>query len=54
MGAAGVLHLVIATQLLVSAAPASALFGAFGAAQLFWVLPTLMQWGRKWYYAGIT
>jgi hypothetical protein len=53
VGAAGVLHLVIATQLLASAAPASALFGAFAAAQLFWVLPALMQWGRRWYYAGI-
>lgn len=53
--AAGALHLVIAAQLLplASAAAAAVLFGAFGAAQLFWLLPTLMQWGRKWYYAGI-
>lgn len=55
VGAAGIVHLAIAGQLFASSslAPVAALFAVFGVAQLFWAAPTLLQWGKKWYYAGI-
>jgi hypothetical protein len=50
---AGILHLVM-TSNLISRAP---MFGTFflvaGIAQLFWALPMVKRWGRIWYYIGI-
>jgi uncharacterized membrane protein HdeD (DUF308 family) len=50
---AGILHLVLAANLIVR----GPLFGIFfliaGIAQLFWALPMAKRWGKMWYYVGI-
>jgi uncharacterized membrane protein HdeD (DUF308 family) len=50
---AGILHLVLAANLIAR----GPLFGIFfliaGIAQLFWALPMAKRWGKMWYYVGI-
>ena len=50
---AGILHLILASNVITR----GALFGIFfivaGLAQLFWVLPMIKRWGRMWYFIGI-
>ena len=53
-GIAGILHLVYAYN---GIGRGVSLFTIFfivaGIAQLFWVLPMVKRWGRKWYVVGI-
>ena len=53
IGIAGILHLEIATEVLALSPFAAAIFIAFGVPQVFWILPTVRRWGKKWYIAGI-
>jgi hypothetical protein len=50
---AGILHLILASNVITR----GALFGIFfivaGLAQLFWLLPMIKRWGRIWYFIGI-
>lgn len=50
---AGVLHLVLAPNMLNFNPNGAVLFFAGGAAQVFWALPTARKWGKVWYGAGI-
>jgi hypothetical protein len=53
-GIAGILHLVLASN---GISRGLSLFTIFfivaGIAQLFWIIPVVKRWGRKWYYVGI-
>jgi hypothetical protein len=53
-GIAGILHLIYAYN---GIGRGVSLFTIFfivaGIAQLFWVLPMVKRWGRKWYVVGI-
>jgi hypothetical protein len=55
IGIAGLLHLVYAYNGI--SRGGVSLFTIFfivsGIAQLFWVLPMVKRWGRKWYFVGI-
>ena len=51
---AGILHLIWASSIIGKAPPTfSIFFIVSGIAQVFWALPMIKQWGRKWYYIGI-
>jgi hypothetical protein len=50
---AGILHLIIATNVLGFSLNIGTFFIVVGIAQLFWVLPMIRRWGRPWYYGGI-
>jgi hypothetical protein len=51
---AGILHLIWASSIIGKAPPTfSIFFIVSGIAQVFWFLPMIKQWGRKWYYIGI-
>jgi hypothetical protein len=50
---AGILHLLMAPNMLAFNPNATILFGVGGAAQLFWVVPMVRKWGRVWYSVGI-
>jgi len=50
---AGILHLIIATNVLGFSLSIGTFFIVAGIAQLFWVVPMIRRWGRPWYYAGI-
>jgi uncharacterized membrane protein HdeD (DUF308 family) len=51
---AGILHLIWASSIIGKAPPTfSIFFIVSGIAQIFWALPMIKQWGRKWYYIGI-
>jgi hypothetical protein len=50
---AGILHLVIATNVLGFSLNIGTFFIVAGIAQLFWVVPMIKRWGRPWYYVGI-
>jgi len=50
---AGILHLIIASNVLGFAPPIGIFFIIAGIAQLFWVVPIIRRWGRIWYYVGI-
>ena len=54
-GIAGLLHLVYASNGIsrVGVSLFTIFFIIAGIAQLFWVLPMVKQWGRKWYVVGI-
>ncbi|MFZ1076024.1 MAG: hypothetical protein WAN47_01185 [Nitrosotalea sp.] len=51
----GIMHLFLASQLLsISTAPKIMVFFLIvGILQLFWVIPTIKQWGSFWNYVGI-
>jgi hypothetical protein len=51
---AGILHLVMTSNLIGRAPMFGTFFLVAGIAQLFWVLPMIKRWGRIWYYIGIT
>ena len=52
-GIAGILHLILASNV-ISRSPNSGMFFILsGITQLFWVLPMVKQWGKLWYYVGI-
>ncbi|MGI0005355.1 MAG: hypothetical protein ACREAO_06060 [Nitrososphaera sp.] len=50
---AGILHLMLAPNMLDFNPNGAILFFVGGAAQLFWALPMAKRWGRPWYAAGI-
>jgi hypothetical protein len=52
-GTAGILHLIIASNIFSRNLNLGTFFVISGIAQLFWVFPMLKQWGRLWYFIGI-
>ena len=50
---AGILHLVLAPNILGFSLNTGIFFIVAGIAQLFWVVPMIKRWGRMWYYLGI-
>jgi peptidoglycan/LPS O-acetylase OafA/YrhL len=50
---AGILHLILAPNMLNFNPNSAILFFVGGAAQLFWVIPMIRKWGRVWYGVGI-
>ena len=50
---AGILHLVLAPNILEFNINNGIFFIVAGIAQLFWVVPMIKKWGRPWYFAGI-
>ncbi len=50
---AGILHLIIAPNILGFSLNTGIFFIVAGIAQLFWVVPMIRKWGLPWYYAGI-
>jgi hypothetical protein len=50
---AGILHLILAPNMLNFNPNSAILFFVGGAAQLFWVIPLIRRWGRIWYGVGI-
>jgi hypothetical protein len=50
---AGILHLILAPNMLNFNPNASILFIVGGLAQIFWVVPMVKRWGRTWYSIGI-
>lgn len=50
---AGILHLILAPNMLNFNPNGAILFFVGGAAQVFWALPMVRKWGRIWYSVGI-
>ena len=50
---AGILHLVLAPNILEFNLNTGIFFIVAGIAQLFWVVPMIKKWGSPWYFAGI-
>ena len=50
---AGILHLIVASNVIGSNINNGIFFIVAGIAQLFWVVPMIRRWGRIWYYIGI-
>ena len=50
---AGILHLSLASNVIVNNLQVGIFFLVAGIAQIFWTLPTLRTWGRTWTYVGI-
>jgi hypothetical protein len=50
---AGILHLSLASNVIVNNLSVGVFFLVAGIAQVFWTLPTLRTWGRIWTYVGI-
>lgn len=50
---AGILHLILAPNMLNFNLNSAILFFVGGAAQLFWAIPMIKRWGRVWYGVGI-
>lgn len=50
---AGILHLILAPNMLNFNPNGAILFFVGGAAQIFWALPMIRKWGRVWYGVGI-
>jgi hypothetical protein len=50
---AGILHLIVAPNMLNFNPSGVILFFVGGAAQIFWVIPLIRRWGRVWYGVGI-
>jgi hypothetical protein len=50
---AGILHLVLAPNILEFNLNTGIFFIVAGIAQLFWVVPMIRKWGTPWYIAGI-
>jgi hypothetical protein len=50
---AGILHLSLASDVIVNNLQVGVFFLVAGIAQVFWTLPTSRTWGRIWTYVGI-
>jgi hypothetical protein len=50
---AGILHLILASNVVGSNIPSGIFFIVAGIAQIFWALPMVRRWGRIWYVMGI-
>ena len=50
---AGILHLILAPNVLNFNPSSAILFFVGGAAQLFWAVPMIRRWGKLWYGIGI-
>lgn len=50
---AGILHIMLAPNMLNFNPNGAVLFFAGGAAQVFWALPMARRWGKAWYGVGI-
>jgi hypothetical protein len=50
---AGILHLIVASNVIGSNINNGIFFIVAGISQLFWVVPMIRRWGRIWYYIGI-
>jgi peptidoglycan/LPS O-acetylase OafA/YrhL len=50
---AGILHLILAPNMLNFNPSSAILFFVGGATQLFWMVPMIRRWGRVWYGIGI-
>ena len=50
---AGILHLSLASNVIVNNLQVGTFFVAAGIAQIFWTLPTVRTWGKIWNYVGI-
>jgi hypothetical protein len=50
---AGILHLSLASNVIVNNLSVGVFFLVAGIAQIFWTLPILRTWGRIWTYVGI-
>ena len=50
---AGILHLSLASNVIVNNLQVGIFFVAAGIAQIFWTLPTVRTWGKIWNYVGI-
>jgi len=50
---AGILHLILAPNMLNFNPSSAILFFVGGAAQLFWAVPMIRRWGILWYGIGI-
>ena len=50
---AGILHLFLVPNIINRNPNSGIFFIISGIAQIFWVIPMLKRWGRKWYYVGI-
>lgn len=53
VGIAGILHLEIAAEVIALSPFAAGVFIAFGVPQVFWIIPTISRWGKKWHITGI-
>jgi hypothetical protein len=52
-GIAGILHLILAYNVIGRNLNSGIFFVISGIVQLFWVLPMIKQWGKLWYYVGL-
>jgi hypothetical protein len=50
---AGILHLVMFSNIIGRNPATGIFFLVAGMAQLFWTIPMVRRWGRIWYYIGI-
>lgn len=50
---AGILHIVLFTNIIGRNPMIGIFFLVGGIAQLFWTVPMVRKWGRIWYYIGI-
>jgi uncharacterized membrane protein HdeD (DUF308 family) len=52
---AGIVHLYmpLSHPRMLGNIPTATFFLGSGIAQIFWVLPMIKRWGRRWYYIGI-
>ena len=50
---AGILHLIVASNIIQLSISNGIFFIVAGIAQIFWALPMVKRWGRVWYYIGI-
>ena len=50
---AGILHIVLSSNIMERNSSTGTFFLVGGIAQLFWAIPMVKQWGRIWYYIGI-
>ena len=49
----GILHLIVASNVMQLSINNGIFFIVAGIAQMFWALPMVKRWGRLWYYIGI-
>src|SRR5215216_6850628 len=50
---AGILHLIVASNVIQLSINNGIFFIVAGIARIFWALPMVKRWGRVWYYLGI-
>jgi hypothetical protein len=50
---AGILHLVLSSNIIGRSPTTGIFFIVCGIAQLFWTIPMVKKWGMVWYYIGI-